>query len=1217
MSERSRKKKPLNFRRVKNWVLSMLGLIVIFMAISFSLARVAIKLVPDYTTDIQEIISEQLGFKVEVGFLDAEISWLIPRLNLIDVNIFDSTGKQHILHLDEIDLSLDWYTTIKTQLPAVGEITVIGLNAQVGINKKSQLVFQDYVVDPDIDKTLESGSQIAQGESIKFSDNLKYYINNLNFKILDSQFRFFDNRDKQKSRVLNNFNLRLLNGGDEHKFEIQADLPENYGKNVHLILDINGDLFDYKNLNGEAYLSVDDFYAASWLDDFWSELGLAANANVNAKIWLGWNGQKITEVYSEFKLKDVATHYLDASVKTWNIESFNGQVWWRLTEQGWQLDVRNLESIREGNIWPKSSAINVVKLNSKDELHIQSDFLRIEGVTYLAGMAASIYDAKDPWLELLHKYRPTGDVEYLDVVLPVDQPEKVKLTAEFGRLSVTLPDMEPSKVINLGGAFNYEDEHARILIDAKNSQVEFARLFRDMMQLDEIYGVMDIFNQDDEWRVYSESIKVVSPHIETESRIAVTISETQPAFLDITTKFKNGNAKYTSLYLPVSIMNDDTVDWLDDAIKSGSVTQGGYQFYGYVTDLPFRNREGISLANFDVEDVNLHYLKNWPDIQSIDASLRFENDAMHIMAHSGKLFDSNFTQAEASINTFFSPVLDIKGNIATRLTDIRRFVDNSGLHSKTNSFIKNVEPSGDGSLDLELFIPLSKNAAVEWGGKLSVENAGLKLLNENYTFSELSGELRFANAFVESPLITARLGDKKLIAVVGTRDVEGEKSYHIDVEGNINSKLLASSVPTVQDYIDGYANWNFQIDIAGSKIFNNELVNIHLSSDLEEVVSTMPGPLRKTIDEQMSFSLKAKVFDDLTSSYELNLSDEKQFKLNNQEKYFHVVADTPGLKGELIKYKPDDSPKSMEVNLNYLNVNDLLEKNNGDINVQGDISDLVADPKDLPAIDFKANQVYWDDMVFSEVNLQTSKHKSGLLIDELKIVSTNYMLTAKGDWFVGWNKLHKTNIDAQLRIKNLGRALKEFDLSKDVKDADGKANVSLQWNDMPHKFNWENIEGKGSLKLEDGVFTKIDAGAGRMLGLFNLKTLFSLDYAKQVSKGFAFDEMKGNFTFDKGNAYTDNLVIESKAADVFIKGRLGIQDKTVDQVVRVRPHVGSTVAFGAAVMASPAVGGLVYLFQKVFNPDALSEYEYTVKGDISDPEVKLLSAPDSGSEEEN
>lgn len=1209
MSKKNRKKKPLNYRRVKNWVLSLLGLFIIFMAISFSLARVAIKSVPDYTSSIEKLISEQLGFKVEVGFLDAEISWLVPRLNLINVNVFDNNRKQHMLHFDEIDLSLDWLTTIKTRFPAVGEITLVGLNAQIGITEKSQLVFQDYVVDSNIEKTLDENVKFDVVNNFQFSENLKYYVNNLNFKILNSQLRLFDHRRNKKTRVLNNFNLLLLSNGDEHAFEIKADLPENYGKYLHMVLDIDGDLFDYKNLNGQAYLSLEQFYAAPWLDDFWGALGVAANASVNAQVWLGWEAQSIIDIYSKFTLHDVSVHYLDASVKTWHLESLDGEIWWQKNAKGWQLDIRNLESVRDGNVWPKSSAVSVVMFDAKDELRIQSDYLRIEGITYLAGMAASLYDAKDPWLALLHKYNPTGDIKYIEAILPIDQPEKIKLTADFERLGVELPDLEPSGVSNLSGAVEYADGHARLLIDSNNSQLEFKNLFRDTMKFNKVYGVIDVFNQQDEWKIQTDSLSINSPHIETENRMMFSVSNNQQAFLDLTTKFKNGDAQFTNVYLPVSIMGEETVSWLDKGIRSGTVTQGGYQFYGNLSDMPFRGGEGISLALFDVENVHLHYLDNWPGIQDLNARLRFENESMLIKGSSGSTFDSVITDAQVTIDSFYSPVLDVKGDVDVNLSDIRRFLKNSVLQKGTNAYIEDVGLTGRGSLDLNLSIPLANNSIAEWGGKLSVDNGQLTLINENYIFSEVSGELSFANSFIESSPVTAKIDGRLVNAKLETRQLDEGRRYHIDIDGYLSSRTVLSPVPEVREYIDGDANWDVDIDIAGPNVKNNELVSVDISSDLKEVVSNIQGPLFKSIDEPMSLLMNIKVLDDSTVSYDLSLPDNKRFKLDESDAYRYLYADTPSIKGTLKQYKLDNAAKPIEVDLSYLDIDAFLsaEKNTDFVIKNKKISDM--HPGNLPSVKLKARNIKWQKNDFQEFEFLTKSSGSGLLVDDFRIATHDYIIDGSGEWFTDWNNQHKSSLSATVKVKNLGAALKKLELTDDIENTHGNINVHLKWNDMPHNFSWMNMQGDGKLSLKNGTFNKIDAGAGRMLGLFNLKTLFSLDFANQVSKGFSFDKMKGAFAFSNGNAYTDNLVIESKAADVYMNGRVGLHDKTVDQLVKVRPHVGSTVTFGTAVVAGPAIGGLVYLFQKIFNPDALSEYEYSVKGDINAPVVTLLSAP--------
>ncbi|VAW68750.1 hypothetical protein MNBD_GAMMA10-988, partial [hydrothermal vent metagenome] len=268
----------VNIRHVKNWLLGLFGLAIILLAISFTLLRVAIKSVPDYTVAIQELASQKTGMSIEVGSLDAEIYWLVPRLNLLDVKISDETGKKLFLQMDQMALSLDWLGSLQTMMPVVGEIILSGVNLKVGINKRSQLLLQNYVVSEDVNKKIQGVNISAPTMPATFevSEEIKYIVNNLNVKILDSKLEFYDERHTHRNKKFDNFNLQLLNNIDEHVFEMKADLSEKYGKNIHLIIDIVGDLFDYTNLQGEMYLAVNGIQAAPWLDDYWDYFQFSA-----------------------------------------------------------------------------------------------------------------------------------------------------------------------------------------------------------------------------------------------------------------------------------------------------------------------------------------------------------------------------------------------------------------------------------------------------------------------------------------------------------------------------------------------------------------------------------------------------------------------------------------------------------------------------------------------------------------------------------------------------------------------------------------------------------------------------------------------------------------------------------------------------------------------------------------------------------------------------
>jgi len=183
-------KKTVSIRHIKNWVLGIVGLAIILGAISFTLLRVAIKSVPDYTLVIQAMVSKKMDMQIEVGSLDAEMDWLVPRLNLLDVKISDNSGENLFLHADELALSLDWAGSLQTMMPVVGEVILTGVELKIGFSESSHLLIQNYKIDDDIDRKIKNVGSGAEPLTLDDSDEIKYIVNNINVKILASYLEF-------------------------------------------------------------------------------------------------------------------------------------------------------------------------------------------------------------------------------------------------------------------------------------------------------------------------------------------------------------------------------------------------------------------------------------------------------------------------------------------------------------------------------------------------------------------------------------------------------------------------------------------------------------------------------------------------------------------------------------------------------------------------------------------------------------------------------------------------------------------------------------------------------------------------------------------------------------------------------------------------------------------------------------------------------------------
>jgi len=1228
LSKKTRKKKVFNFRKLKNWILGIVGLTVIVLAISFTLIRVAIKSIPDYSAAIQKSVSDQMGMTLEVGFLDAEIYWLVPRLNLIDVNVSDKEGKHHLLHLDEIDLSLDWAETIKTMTPVIGEITLVGLNVQLGINEKSQLLIQNYIIDEHFDETLNASTEDNVQRKFEISEAIKHNFNNLDFKILNSQFSFYDERHKSRSKTLSNVNLHLINSGESHVFEVKADFPQGYGDNAHFIIDVKGDLFDYKNLDGNLYLSIGNFDAESWLDDYWNELKVTANANVNGKVWLEWSKQEVLEVNSQLSFTNLSVHYLSASVNTWSIDHLDALFRWNKTNGGWKLDVRDLLVEREGIDWLKPAAATLEMRTSLQEVKLQADFLRVEGFVYLAGMLNSVAEVDVTWLQLLEKYKPSGELRNLDVSLPLEQPQDIKVNAEFSQLGFSLPDIDPAAIQNLNGSITYLDHNTWLLLDSKNTEIKFRKLFRNSINLNALQGALKLSHQNNLWELSSQSLIVNTPHIETEVRLEFNMPDNGRAFLDLTTYYKQGDAKAVSLYLPAGVMGADAVKWIDEALSDGLVTQGGYQFYGYLDDAPFRRSEGVSLASFDVTGVDLSYLENWPNINNISANLRFENDTMLLKASEAELFDSKIEETVVYIDNFISPTLDVKGKVNVQLKDLKKFVNESSLREDVSGYLDNLQFSGTGILDLELFLPLYGNYHTEVGGKLLLNDGELKFNRENYELNDINGSIRFAGDTVESSDLKAKfvdgLPDRLLDINIKTQNKPGERLYQIGVSGNILVSSLLSPVPDIQDRVNGSSNWDIEIDI-NNIIDSGTSVTARLNSDLKGVTTSLPGPFAKPSKEKKPVKININVEHDESRKFNLHLDNGDNVELNELKDKVLITANTQSVKGVIDINTQVDVDLPISIDLEYLDLNKFLNPEKAELtdterttkeNLAINNPDFIS-PRDLPSFNLHTDKLIWKKSVYTDSSLNTQKTKLGAVIKKYQLSSDNNVVSGKGSWFTGKNNESTTKLDVNIEVADLGAAFKDLEISDSLFSTSGNINLRWQWSAAPYEFDWKILHGDGQLNLRDGTLKDLDAGAGRLLGLFNFKTLLSLDFGSQMEEGFNFDKVSGSFSFSDKNIYSDDFEIESKVADIHMKGSLSIANNSIDQTITVRPHVGATVTLGTAVVAGPAVGGLVYLFQKIFNTDKLSEYQYSMKGSIDSPVVELISAPVDEQDEES
>lgn len=270
-------------------------------------------------------------------------------------------------------------------------------------------------------------------------------------------------------------------------------------------------------------------------------------------------------------------------------------------------------------------------------------------------------------------------------------------------------------------------------------------------------------------------------------------------------------------------------------------------------------------------------------------------------------------------------------------------------------------------------------------------------------------------------------------------------------------------------------------------------------------------------------------------------------------------------------------------------------------------------PADLPALDLEVQQFQLRDLDLGQVALTTHPISSGMAVDALQVNADWMKLTANGEW-----TQQKGQDASRFRIGvqggDLGKMLSAFGYAGSVEDGETQGEIDANWPGTPMDFSLAKVEGSLDARIDKGRLLNVEAGAGRVFGLFNLQGLrrrLSLDFSDVFEKGFSFDRIQGKFSLLDGDAYTNDLEIDGPAARIEISGRTGLAKQDYDQLVTVYPHVQSTLPIAGALAGGPVVGAALLLADKLFAQQlegltSFAHYQYTVTGSWDDPQFKQL-----------
>ena len=208
----------------------------------------------------------------------------------------------------------------------------------------------------------------------------------------------------------------------------------------------------------------------------------------------------------------------------------------------------------------------------------------------------------------------------------------------------------------------------------------------------------------------------------------------------------------------------------------------------------------------------------------------------------------------------------------------------------------------------------------------------------------------------------------------------------------------------------------------------------------------------------------------------------------------------------------------------------------------------------------------------------------------------------------------RTRLDLKVDAKDVSKLLGQFGYGAYLSRGDARLEGALDWPGEAYDFATDKLSGQLRVEAERGQFARIEAGAGKLLGLLSLQSLprrITLDFRDVFSDGFAFDRVAGDVRVEQGVLRAQGFEIAGPSAFVTMTGEVSLPRETQSLAIRVVPEVGESVALAATVLGTPIMGLTTLLLQKLLqNPLGKAvAYDYRVTGSWDNPLVVRPADP--------
>ncbi|HKO88110.1 MAG TPA: YhdP family protein [Burkholderiales bacterium] len=905
----------------------------------------------EYREDIAAAASQATGLRVSIDAVSADWHALHPRVQMQGVRIYDKENRE-VLALPQVRAVIAW-RSVFLRFMHFRSLELDGLDVAVRRSVDGKI----YIAG--LDATDHTDTRIGD-----------WVLEQGNIYLHQAQITWTDEKRNAPPLHLRELDLLLTNEGNHHRFAISAKPPAEFASTIDLRGDLQGkSAAQLREWNGRFYASFEYLDLAAWHPwiDYPFELGSGRGA---LRMWLGFAQDRLVEAHAQVALADVSARFAK-QLPRFELQTVQGEVGAQEKHLGFSIVgigkpdlaydayAKGLTLVSRDGVKVAPSDFNA-RYEPADDAEEERGQLRANALSLQPLANLSEYLPLPQKLRTgLQEIDPRGQLEdiAIDWQGPFDAPRTYTARARFQKLG-----MQPFRGIpgfsNLAGSAEATEKGGRIVVDARDSEFEYAHAFPEPIHADTVYARIAWQIEDGATKLQLEKVSAANADVTANVNGTVNISPDGHAMVDL--QGTGDRIRAAAMYRYIPYLGEATTTWIRESLPAGMATAMKFRMKGAGKDFPYPDpKTGQFKLSAQLNDMRLLIGEGWPAIEKIDGDIAFDGPGMTVRSSQAQLMGAKLIDVRARIGDLFhhQPVLQAEGDAEAPTNEFLKFVANSPVKEMIGGFSEDWTASGNGKLHLALDMNLATNNA-SLRGNYEMFNNSLALgaaIARDATITKINGAFDFTEKSAHSKGIRGHFLGGPINLQIATQ----QEAIVLAGQGSADvSGVVRMTDTAIADRVRGMMPYRLMI--------NTKQKALAIESSLQGVSIDLPAPLGKSAQEVLPLRVERTLNTADRQNLNATLGKVLQVQSVLRKDGTRYVLDRAGVTvGDMPLAKPDGPYVAFAGRFDTLDLDQALA-----LTATRPGAATAPSGPSLGTVDLKANTLMTSGRVFNDVNLR-------------------------------------------------------------------------------------------------------------------------------------------------------------------------------------------------------------------------------------------------------